>query len=290
MDPSHPEPLQPLRIPTGRRGGSNLALALILLPGDRRKDAFLFHDFCRAMDDTADSTTLEVKEKRRILDSWLVALQPGREVSLPTDFRGMMMRRKLDRQLLSEIIRGMRMDLEGEEGEKIRYGTFDQLREYCWRVASAVGLVSAHLFGAQGLYVTHYAEELGNALQLTNILRDDAEDASMGRIYLPIEDQERFGVTESEILNSTPSPGMTHLLDYPAERADSYFAKAERAWAEMSTNQKRLMRPARLMSAIYRDLLLQMHDDRYDVFHKRYRVGILSKATSLVKMFLLHRC
>ncbi len=277
MDPSHTDHLQSLRISTGHRGRSNLAMALVLLPGDRRKDAFLFHDFCRAVDDIADSTTLDVKEKKQALDSWLAALQPGREKNLPSDFREMIVRRNLDRHLLSEIIRGMQMDLEGEGGGGIRYATFEQLREYCWRVASAVGLVSAAIFGASGHTVSCYAEELGIALQLTNILRDVAEDAAINRIYLPGENLARFSVTELDILQGTTSPGMTHLLDYQAERADSFFAKSEIAWSEMSLNQKRLMHPARLMSAIYRDLLLQMHNNRYDVFSKKYRVSNTKK-------------
>ena len=270
MNPSHPEPLHPLRISTGDRWGSNLALALFLLPSGRRKDAFLFHDFCRTVDDIADSPILGVKEKQHALDSWLAALQPGEEKNLPADFHGMIVRRNLDRTLLCEIIRGMQMDVKGEV---TRYATFEELGKYCWRVASAVGLVSAQLFGAHGSAVVRFATELGIALQLTNILRDVAEDALMNRIYLPMEDLARFDMTESDILHGTSSPGMTHLLGYLAERADSYFAKAELAWSEMSLNQKRLMRPARLMSAIYRELLLQMHRDCYDVFTKKHRVS-----------------
>lgn len=184
----------------------------------------------------------------------------------------MISRRNLDRNLLSEIIHGMLMD-----AERNRYATFEELRVYCWRVASSVGLISASIFGAQGPLSERYAEELGIALQLTNILRDVAEDAAMGRIYLPQEELERFGVNEREILQSCPSPAMTHLLNHQAERADSYFAKAELAWSEMSVNQRRLMRPARLMSMIYRDLLLQMHRNRYDVFAKKYRVSKIKK-------------
>ena len=194
------------------------------------------------------------------------------------------MRRNLDRHLLGEIIRGMQMDIDTEDR---RYATFQELRLYCWRVASAVGLVSAQIFGAHGGSVARYAEELGIALQLTNILRDVAEDALMNRIYLPSEDLARFGVNETEILSGTPSPAMTHLLSHQADRADSHFAKAELAWSEMSPNQKRLMRPARLMSAIYRNLLVQMHRDRYDVFGKRYRVGRLSKLFTLARIALL---
>jgi phytoene/squalene synthetase len=309
----------------GRRH-SNLALALILLPKDRRKDAFLFYDFCRTVDDLADSGTDSRKTRQARLDAWIDALQPGAEEKLPVDLATMIGRRELDRQLLTEIVLGMRMDTEIN-----RYASFDDLRRYCWRVASTVGLISATLFGARGAVVERYATELGIALQLTNILRDVREDAALNRIYIPGEDLERFGVTEREILershlshtterksqgsrvegrehgnenavsadagirlfwpstfdfrHSTCAEGresqeesaMTHLLNHQAERADSYFAKAELAWSLMSANQRRLMRPARLMSAIYRDLLLQMHRDRYDVLQKKYRISHAKK-------------
>ena len=295
----------PLRLAgyAGRRH-SNLALALILLPADRRRDAFLFHDFCRALDDLADSGMESTETRLYSLDAWTTALESGNEHILPVDFATMVSRRHLDRRLLSEIVQGMRMDVV-PEGHPIRYRTFEELRGYCWRVASAVGLLSATIFGAAGDAVERYAGELGLALQFTNILRDVAEDAAMNRIYLPLEDLDRFGVSEREILeHSLPSTvvegesrgtkvegrkhgaerrkpkeesAMTHLLNHQAERADSYFARAELAWSAMSLNQRRLMRPARLMSAIYRDLLLQMHQDRYDVLQKNYRVSKAKK-------------
>lgn len=279
MDPFSVEPPLQLRIPDGARNPSNLALGLLLLPGKRRKDAFLFHDFCRHVDNVADDPALSTMEKQRILNAWLQALMPLHESELPKEFREMIDRRKLDRQLLSEIVRGMLMDTECN-----RYASFEQLIPYCRRVASTVGLISAKIFGATGTSVERYAEELGIALQLTNILRDVAEDAAMGRIYIPMQDLDRFGVSEHEILENRPSPAMTHLLNHQAERADSYFAKAELAWSEMTTNQKRLMRPARLMSAIYRDLLLQMHRDRYDIFVKRYRVPAFRKFLLLLRV------
>ena len=279
MDPFSVEPPLQLRIPDGARNPSNLALGLLLLSGKRRKDAFLFHDFCRHVDNVADDPALSTTEKQRILNAWLQALMPLHESELPKEFRKMIDRRKLDRQLLSEIVRGMLMDTECN-----RYASFEQLIPYCRRVASTVGLISAKIFGATGTSVERYAEELGIALQLTNILRDVAEDAAMGRIYIPMQDLDRFGVSEHEILENRPSPAMTHLLNHQAERADSYFAKAELAWSEMTTNQKRLMRPARLMSAMYRDLLLQMHRDRYDIFVKRYRVPAFRKFLLLLRV------
>lgn len=273
------ETLPRLTIPSNGRRHSNLLPGLLLLPRERRADAFLFHDFCRHVDDIADDGKTGVEEKRLLLRAWLRAMEPENGTELPVAFRELIGRRQLDRRLLSEIVRGMLMDTEHN-----RYETTGDLLPYCRRVASAVGLASARIFGASGPAVERYAEELGIALQLTNILRDVAEDSEMNRIYIPREDLARFGVREEEILRGTPSPAMIHLLNHQAERADSHFAKAELAWSEMSANQRRLMRPARLMSAIYRDLLLQMHRDRYDVFAKRYRVSGLKKAALLLRV------
>jgi phytoene synthase len=283
MDPSRLETLQPLRISGGQRGGSNLAAALILLPCERRNDAFLFYDFCKTVDDISDEGDSSPHARLQELHQWIHALRPDSGEKLPAGFSEMIGWRQLDRSLLSDSVRGLMRDSPHDEAG-IRYSTFDDLRLYCWRVASAVGLLSASLFGARGESVERYAETLGIALQLTNILRDVSVDARQNRIYIPLEDLERFGVSEAEVLEARDSPMMTHLLNHQAERADSYFAKAEIAWSEMTANQRRLMRPARLMSAIYRDLLLQMHQDRYDVFAKRYRVSGLKKLVLLLRV------
>jgi phytoene synthase len=281
MEASTDPPTIPNRLRNSATGHpSNLIPALLLLPGDRRRDALLFGEWCRHVDDIADNRSLSMTVKKAALNDWLTAIES--DTGIPGDFQAMIQRRSLDRAHLAEIVRGMLMDTE-----RNRYGTFAELEVYCRRVASAVGLVSARLFGAGGTAVESYATDLGIALQLTNILRDIAEDAAIDRIYLPQEDLKRFDVSDAEIVGpkvGTPSPSMTHLLNHQAERADSYFAKAELAWSEMSVNQKRLMRPARLMSAIYRDILLQMHRDRYDVFAKRYRVRGAKKLLLLLRV------
>jgi phytoene synthase len=276
---ARPETLIPQTLKgSSGKSRSNLLPALLLLPSDRRADALLLGDFCRWVDNIADGSS-DAEQKKHSLTAWLEALQPGNEACLPTDFREMIVRRDLDRELLSEVVRGMLMDTE-----TLRYARFEDLLPYCRRVASTVGLLSAQVFGASGDHVKGYAESLGIALQLTNILRDVAEDAAMGRIYIPLEDLERFAVEEKAILKGIPSPMMTHLMNHQAERADSFFAKAEMEWAAMTRRQRHLMRPARLMSAIYRDLLLRMHRDRYDILAKRYRVPGLRKTTLLLRV------
>lgn len=247
---------------------SNLAIALYLLPRARRKDALRFYTFCHSIDKCVDNSALIQSEKENFLKTALDLLEE------------LIDRRQLDRKLLCEIIIGMQMDLTIN-----RYETFEDLRIYAWRVASAVGLVSAQLFGVTGENANEYAQQLGLALQLTNILRDVTEDAARNRIYLPLEDLKRFNVAEEELLQGIPSPQATHLFHYEAERALSYFAKAELAWKKMTAAQRRTMRPARLMEAIYRTLLDKMQRDRYDLFYRRYRVGMLEKFYLALQLF-----
>ena len=286
---------------------SNLAIALYLLPRTQRRDALLFYKFCRTLDQHVDDSGLSLTEKESFLNQWLSGIQKEPSL-LPADFREMIVRRDLDTHLLCEIIHGMQMDLLIN-----RYATFEELRKYTWRVASAVGLISTRLFGAKGAAVNQYAENLGIALQLTNILRDVAEDATMGRIYLPLEDLHRFNVSEEEILEAAGwgqatnldkkpeqlnsvskkivkicslTPSCTHLFHHEAERALSYFAKATLAWEKMLPHEHRLMRPARLMESIYRTLLDTMQRDRYDLFQRRYRVGMFQKIILTVRAWI----
>ncbi len=249
---------------------SNLAIALLLLPAANRKDAFRFYHFCHDIDECIDHSSLNNEEKEIFLKNALTSLEE------------LIQLRKLDHNLIEELILGMQMDLTIN-----RYATFEELRLYIWRVASTVGLISAQLFGTEGKYVQEYAENLGFALQLTNILRDIAEDAAQNRIYLPLEDLARFNVTEEELLKNLPSPQATHLFHHQAERALSYFAKANLAWKKMSLSQQRAMKAGRLMEEIYRTLLYKMQCDRYDVFHQRYRVSFLKKLYFLLRFIFL---
>lgn len=254
---------------------SNLGLALYLLPSALRGDALLFYNFCHDLDEQIDGSFLSTSEKESLLSSLLVDLERKNFSSkkLKPTFAAMIERRHLDCTPLCDMIRGLQMDLTTQ-----RYATFEELRQYAWRVASTVGLMSVQLFELTGEYVNDYAETLGIALQLTNILRDVAEDAARDRIYLPLEDLERFRVSQHQLLTGMLPPSATHLFHYQAERAFSYFAKAERAWEKLTTPQRRKLRPARLMDAIYRELLQKMKSDCFDLFYRRYQLSLLEKA------------
>ncbi|MBX9742943.1 MAG: phytoene/squalene synthase family protein [Chthoniobacterales bacterium] len=267
---------------------SNLGIALYLLPSALRGDALLFYHFCQRLDHCIDDASYSQPEKQRLLDQLLLMLEEQKKRGatklssplLSTQCAAMFSRRNLSYELLYELIGGMQMDLTTN-----RYATFEELYLYAWRVASTVGLLSAHLFEAEGAAVQEYAETLGIALQLTNILRDVAEDATRNRIYLPLEDFERFRVTEKELLQGILSPQAIHLFDYAAQRALSFFGKTERTWEKMSAAERRTMRAARLMETIYRALLKKMRDDRYDLFYRRYHVGMGKKLSLMLQLF-----
>lgn len=251
---------------------SNLAPALACLPADRRRDALVFYDFCRAVDDIADEPGRSLAEKRGLLDLWKTSLRTGN--SVPPELEEILERYQIDRQLLVEIVLGVEMDLE-----PMRYPTYEELRAYCWRVASAVGLVSIEIFGCKNPKSKIYAEALGHALQMTNILRDVGEDAAAGRIYLPLEDLRRFGVGEAELLSARPGKNFLSLMQFEGARTRSLFEEARRA---LQPDDAQALRPAELMRVIYRRILSRMEADGFQVFQKRYRPSKAEKIFGLL--------
>ena len=167
-----------------RQSKSNLALAFVSLGRERKLDITVFYAFCRVIDDIADSSELSVVEKRVRLAKWRQMLHATTqdEPLLARDVRQLIAKYSLPSDMLEEIIAGVEMDLS-----TLRYSTFEELRIYCYRVASAVGLVSIEIFGYQNQRCKQYAIELGLALQMTNIIRDVWKDMQNNRIYLPQE-------------------------------------------------------------------------------------------------------
>lgn len=246
---------------------SNLAYALGCLPPARRHDALVFYDFCRAVDDIADDPERSSQNKRELLELWRMCLTRGE--NLPEALVAVLARHGIDRQLLVELVRGVESDVE-----PTRFQTYEDLRAYCWQVASAVGLVSIKIFGCKNPASATYAELLGYALQMTNILRDVAEDAAVGRIYLPIEDLRKFEVSESSLLAKKPSGDFGALMRFEAVRARSLFAAARQALPPDDANA---LKPAELMRAIYERILSRMEADNFRVFEKRYRLSRVEK-------------
>ena len=266
-----------------RTSKSNLALAFVSLGRERRQDIATFYAFCRVIDDIADDADLRTDEKRRRLNEWREGLRTARpdESSLAADVRDLMEKYPLTPEMLEEIIAGVEMDLTVK-----RYQTFDELRVYCYRVASAVGLVSIEIFGYRNAACKEYAIQLGLALQTTNIIRDVGKDLRADRIYLPREDLARFNYSEKELQDRQYNDRFVRLMQFEAERARHFFARAADSLPE---EDRKSMVPAEIMGSIYRGLLRRMELDKFRVFEKEYGLNKLEKAgriaTQLLKLF-----
>jgi phytoene synthase len=255
-----------------RASGSNLAFSFFALPKNRREDIEIFYAFCREVDDIADDPVLDLHEKTRRLRMWREALdrEVAGEPALAMLIRELLGRYPIPAAHFHEILTGVEMDLQPAVYEK-----FQDLRLYCHRVAGVVGLVSIEIFGYRNPGCRIYAEDLGLALQLTNILRDVAEDfANGGRIYLPVEDMERFGFSKEDLERGTWNENFVKLMNFQAARASSFFNKAS---SELPSEDAKSMLPAEMMKGIYTRLLRRMQRDRFRVFTRRYRLSRLEK-------------
>jgi phytoene synthase len=171
--------------------------------------------------------------------------------------------------MLDEIIDGVEMDLG-----QVRYETFDDLRLYCYRVASAVGLVSIEIFGYRNAACRDYAIQLGLALQVTNIIRDVGKDLANGRIYLPRQDLARFGYSEGDLQARRHNDAFVSLMEFEATRAEEFFSAAA---GLLPREDRRSMVAAEIMASIYHALLRRMKADRFRVFDKEYRLSKIEK-------------
>ena len=263
-----------------RQSNSNLALAFISLGRERRRDITIFYAFCRVIDDIVDSSELNVAAKRLQLAEWrnvLRAVAPG-EPALAPDMRALIDKYSLSPGMIEEIIAGVEMDLSIS-----RYATFDELRLYCYRVASVVGLVSIEIFGYRNPACKEYAIQLGLALQTTNIIRDVGKDLRAGRIYLAQEDLIRFGYSEAALQDRQYNERFVRLMKFEAARARDFFAQAARL---LPPEDRRSMVAAEIMSSVYRGLLRRMESDNFRVFEKDYRLNKLEKAGRIVAQLL----
>ena len=266
-----------------RQSKSNLALAFISLGGERKRDITVFYAFCRVIDDIADSAQFDAAQKKIRLAAWGEMLRGAcaDEPLLAREVRGLIDKYSLPIDILEEIIAGVEMDLSIS-----RYATFEELRVYCYRVASAVGLVSIEIFGYRNARCKEYALKLGLALQMTNIIRDVGKDLRSGRIYLPQEDMARFGYSEMELQDRQHNERFVRLMEFEAALAREFFSRAA---AALPREDRRAMVPAEIMSSIYRGLLRRMELDQFRVFEKEYRLSGLEKvgriAMQLVKSF-----
>ncbi len=246
-----------------RKSASNLALAFVLLPKAKRDGMSALYAFCREVDDVADDESRPVEERRARLAEWRADISRACAGEPPQfrvhqELQPFIHRHKLPFGLFDELIRGVEMDLDIR-----RYATYADLEQYCYRVASVVGLLSIEIFGYTNPACRDYANHLGKALQLTNILRDVRADAERGRIYLPLAELARFHVTEDEILHFKYSERFRHLAGSVVQQARKFYQQARES---LPAEDRRAMAAAELMGSVYWRLLRKLELQQFDVF------------------------
>jgi 15-cis-phytoene synthase len=260
-----------------KKSQSNLAFAFISLPREKRQDITTFYAFCRQVDDAADDPDVPLAERRHWLQGWrrwLRQAEPG-EPGFASELRNLIEKYRIDDRLFEEILLGVEMDLE-----PVKFQDFKALHRYCYRVASAVGLVSIEIFGYRNPQCKEYAQRLGVALQLTNIIRDVNKDLQNGgRIYLPLNELAMFGYSEEALRNRTYNSSFVRLMQFQAERARAFFREAKRL---LPAEDRRSMVAAEGMRAIYFTLLERIENDRFRLFEKPYRLNRLEKAVLML--------
>jgi len=246
-----------------RKSASNLALAFVLLPKAKRDAMSALYAFCREVDDVADDESVPVERRREQLALWRADARRACGSEIPQlavnrELQAVVRQYRLSFEHFDELIRGVEMDLDIR-----RYDTWEQLDLYCYRVASVVGLLSIEVFGYTNPACREYAEHLGKALQLTNILRDVRTDAERGRIYLPLSELARCRVREEEILANEYSPRFFELAAGMAARARRFYQLARETLPE---EDRRAMIAAELMGSVYWRLLRKLERRRFNVF------------------------
>ncbi len=243
---------------------SNFYFSFLLLPPAKRRAIKDVYAFCRLLDDVVDEDQTG-RNPYAELRYWRDEIEACFNGCPTSEFGEQLLASieefDLPQQPFLDLIDGMEMDLKWHS-----YQTFADLREYCYRVASAVGLICIEIFGYESARTREYAVNLGLALQLTNILRDLKEDIARGRIYIPLEDLERCGYSEHELRLNLYNAPFIELMKSQHARARSYFEKAA---ASLPEADRASMFAAEIMGAIYRELLDQIAAVRFDVFRNR---------------------
>ncbi|MBS1811614.1 MAG: presqualene diphosphate synthase HpnD [Acidobacteria bacterium] len=248
---------------------SNFFYSFLFLPKYKREAIIDVYNFCRAIDDVVDDADalwehdpqVELNKWRKELDN-LYAGQPTWHQT--HKLQRTLKRFPIEKNLFEKLVYGCEIDLY-----KKRYETFDDLREYCYHVASVVGLMCIEIFTYQSPRTREYAENLGLALQLTNILRDLKEDAERDRVYLPQEDLRRFDYSERELMNGVVNDNFRALMKFECDRAHAFYRKAAEC---LPAEDRPTLVAAQTMGRIYFRLLQKIESVNYDVFNHRIRL------------------
>ena len=280
-----------------RTAAKNFYYAFLVLPRRKREALCAVYAFMRRCDDITDDPSLSLAERRQRLDVWLEDLHRAQQ-GHPTDDAILLALTDAQRRytipagLLDELAHGTAMDVEESEaaaqnptpGLNVCYRTFEDLRQYCYRVASVVGLVCIHVFGYRDPAAEELAERCGLAFQLTNIIRDVKEDAGLGRVYLPAEDLAKFNLLIADLLKTPADPARFRLLlAFEADRARDFYGSGDALISYISEDSQ----PALwVLVTIYRTLLERIAEKQYDVFTAKIALSTWEKLRILGRGFL----
>jgi len=256
-----------------KKSRSSFYYAFNLLPASQREAMNNVYAFCRKTDDIVDEGLEDDEIKYQKLVKWRTefekAFRGNSELQLLNRLAGTISQFHIPIEHFFELIKGMEMDLQ-----KKRYETFEELRLYCYRVASTVGLMCIEIFGYKNKSALSFAENLGIALQLTNILRDVNKDIRNNRIYLPQDELAKFHYSENDLLVQKYNLHFISLMEFEAKRANEYFQKAT---DELDLDDKASMFAARAMQHIYYRMLGRIIQAKYDVFNQNIKVSTFEK-------------
>ena len=264
-----------------RREARNFAWGILLLPRPKRHAVAALYAFARRVDDLADDPVLPAGVRRAQLERCRAAVEalPSAPAEDPVlvALADAMRRYSVPRPALLDLVAGGLMDVE-----QSRYASWEELREYCRRVAGAVGLACTAVYGPSDLArAAPRAEAMGLALQQINIMRDVAEDWGLGRVYLPQDELSRFGVVEDDIAAGRIAPAWRALMEHQAVRADSLMREGLEL---LPLLDRRSALCVRTFAGIYRGLLLQMRARGYDVFSERPRLSAVAKVRAVAAL------
>ena len=267
--------------------GSSFYYSFLFLPPQQRAAITAFYAFCREVDDIVDECSDPSIAQQKLLwwQTQISALFSDATQETPHPvclaLKPHVSTFQIEQKYLQAIIKGVMMDLHQNT-----YPDFASLSHYCWHVASAVGIVAARIFGYQSEQTLQYAEKLGLALQLTNIIRDVGEDARKGRIYLPQDELKNFGLTSEDILQRRDGDEFKALMHFQAQRALQAYEEALNLLPDID---RRAQRPGLMMAAIYKNLLHEIARDRFQVLEQRISLTPLRKLWVAWKTYLTAR-
>ena len=265
--------------------GSSFLSGFKFLPEHQHDAMTVLYAFCRELDDVVDDCS-DKNTAHTTLNWWRLDLARAFSDGLPEHpvnqaLQPVARTFNLPQSEFVELIDGMQMDLD-----KARYATFDELKLYCRRVAGVVGCLIARILGFTNPQTLDYADKMGLALQLTNIIRDVGEDARRGRIYLPADELQQFGVPAADLLNARYSDNFTRLMRHQAARAHEHY---DAALALLPAAERRAQKPGLMMASIYHALLREIEAGGFQVLHQRTTLPPLRKLWLAWKMQALGR-